>query len=137
MKRLVLAVTVMSLAAVVSPAHAYDAGVVSGSGVYAPGLDTIPMPQAFSFSGSATTYGTNGLPATFACAWSGVGLADNVASGAGTFSGSCGPLQFTACTYVRSGAALSFACQNGANGSLTITFPTNHTYTATGPIVVP
>lgn len=129
-----------------APAVAPHANVmlVNGAGTISPGLQALPLPQAIGFTGTAVVVGTDGILASYACAWDATGLNDNVASGFGTASGACGPIAFATCVWTREGTDVQIACVDAANGSALHgrfvfkpgdTFPTT-TFTLDGMAVV-
>jgi len=94
-----------------------DTLVISGSGTVSPGLaPVITRPQAITFTGTATVIGTDGILATYACQVTGTGLNDNMAAGVGYLSGSCGPISFSSCTFVRDHADTNVQCLDAARG---------------------
>jgi len=107
------------LLAFTSPAVAANAAVaiIQGSGTISPGLGATPAFQSISFTGTATVVGTDGAPATYGCSFSGTDPQGSAAAGAGTVSGSCGPLVFASCTFVREGAHVDVVCTAGGGGT--------------------
>ena len=93
------------------PAHA-DVAVIQGSGTISPGLSATALPaqQSISFTGTATVVGTEGVLATYPCSFGGTDLAGHPAEGVGTVSGSCGPISFTTCVFVRVGVVVAVVC---------------------------
>ena len=87
-----------------------DAAVINGSGSINPGLSEIPAAQSISFTGTATVVGTEGVLATYGCSFSGTDLAGSVAEGVGTVAGSCGPISFTTCVFLRIAAEVQVVC---------------------------
>jgi hypothetical protein len=104
-----LAMPFAMLSATPAVARPADEAVVTGSGTISPGLGATPSNQSFSFNGTGTVVGTDGVAATFSCSANGTGFG-NVAGGVGNFSGSCGPVAFSDCTLVLSAGVVSFAC---------------------------
>ena len=103
------------LLAVTTPAVAHplphiDVAVIQGSGTISPGLGATPSPQSISFDGTATVVGTDGVLTSWDCSFSGSDPAGSVAAGAGTVSGSCGPVAFEICVFVREGAHVDVSC---------------------------
>jgi hypothetical protein len=95
-------------------AAAADTFVIQGSGTISPGLTTTPTNQSISFTGTATVVGTHGTPGTYSCSFSGTSsIPETTANGAGTVSGSCGPIAFSSCTYVRAGVNVAVNCTEG------------------------
>ena len=93
-----------------------DAMVVTGSGTISPGLTLVPVSQSISFAGTATVAGTHGVLATYSCSFSGTLIA-GVAGGAGSISGSCGPISFDVCFAVAVIGSWSIVCQDGTRRS--------------------
>lgn len=91
-----------------------DTAVIQGSGTISPGLGLTPSPQSISFTGTATVVGTDGVLATYSCAFNGTDPAGSTAAGSGNVSGACGPLAFASCTFVRVGAHVDVVCTGGA-----------------------
>lgn len=101
-----------------SPAAAanVDVAVITGSGTISPGLSVVPVPQSISFSGSATVVGTHGVLTTYGCSFSGSDINGSIAAGVGTVSGSCGPISFDTCVFVRVLDVVQVVCA-GASAS--------------------
>jgi hypothetical protein len=90
-----------------------DVGVVTGGGSISPGLGVTPANQTFHFSGTATVVGTDGVAASFSCSFDGSDSVGTAALGTGPFSGGCGPISFSNCTFVRATVAVVVACNDG------------------------
>jgi hypothetical protein len=103
------------------------------SGEWFPGLGAIPTWQTSDAWGTAVD--VTGA-ATYACVWRFVGRAETLGSGAGTWSGTCGPYTFTGCTYARSGTSLTTACGTSWSGSFTYVPSTARlsAYSFSGPL---
>lgn len=100
----------MSVTLVQPAAAAYvDVASITGSGTLSPGLNATVQTQSISFTGTATVVGTDGVLATYPCSFSGSG-SGNAAGGTGVVSGSCGPINFPACTFVFTGVHVTVAC---------------------------
>ena len=80
---------IISIAPSAQAANA-DVAVIRGAGTISPGLTATPQPQSVSFGG-------NDLDGSYA-------------EGAGTVSGSCGPISLSLCVFVRVGGAVPVAC---------------------------
>ncbi|HEX8004140.1 MAG TPA: hypothetical protein VF519_15740 [Mycobacteriales bacterium] len=103
-----------------SPAVAanVDVAAITGSGTLSPGLTEVVQNQSISFTGTATVVGTDGLPGSYPCSFSGTGFG-NMAGGTGTVSGSCGPLSFPGCSLVFTGVHVIVVCPiNGGTGGI-------------------
>ena len=104
------------LLAVTTPAVAHplphvDLAVIQGSGTISPGLGALPEAQSISFDGVATVVGTDGIPTgTYTCSFAGTDPAGSAAAGAGTVSGSCGPIVLELCVFVREAAHVDVEC---------------------------
>lgn len=109
-----LTVTMLQPAAATAPAHA-DAAVIQGSGTISPALGLDIEEHSVSFSGTATSVGTDGILADYACSFSGTGFG-NILGGPGTVSGSCGPLEFALCAFVLTGAVVDVVCTATVGG---------------------
>jgi len=106
-----LAMPLTLIAASPALAAGQDVGTISGDdGVISPGLGVVPEAQNFSFGGTATVVGTDGVLATYPCGFTGHDIAGSAAAGVGDFSGGCGPIQFTSCNFVRAAVAVVAAC---------------------------
>ena len=121
------------LLAVTTPAVAHplphvDTAVISGSGVASPGLGLIPAHQWITFSGVATIAGIDGVLTRWDCLFYGESPASSLAQGMGTVSGSCGPLLFELCIFVRVAAVVLVDC-------LELTIYDDHIGTAPGTCV--
>ncbi|HEX8002036.1 MAG TPA: hypothetical protein VF519_05010 [Mycobacteriales bacterium] len=115
-----VAATTAVVPAAAPPAHAAwaDLLIVTGAGTISPGLTEVPRAQSISFSGAATAIGSDGIPATWACAWSATGLNDTVAAGFGSASGSCGPVSFSSCQWTREGTDVQIFCVDPSGKAL-------------------
>lgn len=86
-----------------------DIAVITGSGTISPGLSPTVQSQSISFSGTATVVGTDGLPGTYSCNFTGTGFG-NMLGGTGNVAGNCGPVNFPACTFVFTGVHVTVGC---------------------------
>lgn len=102
-----LTLTMFQPATAATP-HA-DVAVIQGSGTIDPALGTAVEAHSVSFTGTATVVGTDGVLATYACSFNGVGTG-NILGGPGTVSGGCGPLVLELCVFVLTGAVVHVAC---------------------------
>lgn len=100
---------IISIAPSAQAANA-DAAVIRGAGTISPGLTATPQPQSVSFGGTAIVAGTHSTGGTFACSFGGNDLDGSYAEGAGTVSGSCGPISLSLCVFVRVGGVVPVAC---------------------------
>lgn len=112
--RALLMVLIGSLAAVAlaaSPADALgaDLGLVSGSGVYYPGLGLLPSANAVNFAGNMIVVGTDGVATNYLCNFAGNEIGD-IAESNGVLAGGCGPIALTSCVYVRVGFVEPIVC---------------------------
>jgi hypothetical protein len=82
---------------------------VQGAGVINPGFTALPTASAVYFGGTATVIGTNGVAATFGCAWAGTEIGDLAAS-VGVAGGGCGPIVFSTCVTVRVATTWLMTC---------------------------
>jgi hypothetical protein len=108
-----------TLIASTSPASAADAAgaAILGSGTISPGLGAVPVPQSFSFTGTATgaglVAGSVVTPLTpLHCSFAGTDLAGSAAEGAGFVNGACGAINLNAPVigaFVRVGGAVVVA----------------------------
>ncbi|HEV2890440.1 MAG TPA: hypothetical protein VGX28_08690 [Frankiaceae bacterium] len=86
-----------------------DAVTIQGSGAISPGRTLVAAPQWVGFTGTAFAVGTDGLPGTYACSFTGV-ITESVLGGTGSMSGFCGPLPFWSCAVVATTVTWTVAC---------------------------
>ena len=97
-------------AATPASAASSDAGTVTGLGTIWPGLWIEPTSHLLTFTGTMTSAGTSGLPASSDCAFSGQLNQANVAGGFGVLSGSCGHHTFPTCVVTFAGSEWAWLC---------------------------
>jgi len=113
--------TITTPAVAAPEANAGVVAVIQGSGGIGPGLEIIPDEQSISFGGTATVVAavesnTPKVLASYGCGFGGTDLAGWIGSGVGFVSGSCGPLSFETCVFVREAAHVDVVCANTSSG---------------------
>jgi len=131
MKRLTVAV--LAALALASPASATGNVVTtSGEGDVMPGVVTVPVVNVWTFRAPGSSLGVAGAQNVI-CSLTGQGT-ESLAAAAGTFSGSCGTVELTGCTYTRAGTAFTGACTNGASASFVYQYIPSSRFTFTGTV---
>lgn len=115
--------------------------VGGGDGYFSPGLGAVPEQQSLMYSVADVPAVRDGQTGLASCYWVGIGLADSIAEGVGTFGGGCWDFvsaSLDLCVYVRVGVVMTVICPQPVSvtrGDFIFTpvelLPTN-TYTLVG-----